>query len=51
MAEVTPVFRNGCDVGSVYSEPAFRFNTGPGSVCSEPPYSPPSPRFVILFVF
>ncbi|XP_037958199.1 kinesin-like protein CG14535 isoform X2 [Teleopsis dalmanni] len=44
MAEVTPVFRSGCDVGSVYSEPAYRFNTGPGSVCSEPPYRPPSPR-------
>ncbi|XP_055848666.1 kinesin-like protein CG14535 isoform X1 [Episyrphus balteatus] len=44
MAEVTPVFRVGCDVGSVYSEPAYRFNTGPGSVCSEPPYRPPSPR-------
>ncbi|XP_036340706.1 kinesin-like protein CG14535 [Rhagoletis pomonella] len=44
MAEVTPVFRNGCDVGSVYSEPAYRFNTGPGSVCSEPPYRPSSPR-------
>nr|XP_014103110.1 kinesin-like protein CG14535 isoform X2 [Bactrocera oleae] len=43
MAEVTPVFRS-CDVGSVYSEPAYRFNTGPGSVCSEPPYRPPSPR-------
>uniref|UniRef100_A0A1B0AWT8 Kinesin motor domain-containing protein n=1 Tax=Glossina palpalis gambiensis TaxID=67801 RepID=A0A1B0AWT8_9MUSC len=44
MAEVTPVFRTGCDVGSVYSEPAYRFNTGPGSVCSEPPYRPPTPR-------
>lgn len=44
MAEVTPVFRSGCDVGSVYSEPAYRFNTGPGSVCSEPPYRSPSPR-------
>ncbi|XP_067623434.1 kinesin-like protein CG14535 [Eurosta solidaginis] len=44
MAEVTPVFRSVCDVGSVYSEPAYRFNTGPGSVCSEPPYRPPSPR-------
>ncbi|XP_058450660.1 kinesin-like protein CG14535 isoform X3 [Malaya genurostris] len=43
MAEVTPAFRLG-DAGSVYSEPAYRFNTGPASVCSEPAYRPPSPR-------
>ncbi|CAD7080007.1 unnamed protein product [Hermetia illucens] len=43
MAEVTPTFRIH-DAGSVYSEPAFRFNAGPGSVCSEPAYRPPSPR-------
>ncbi|CRK93263.1 CLUMA_CG006806, isoform A [Clunio marinus] len=43
MAEVIPAFRIG-DSGSVYSEPAFRFNTGPGSVCSEPVYRAPSPR-------
>ncbi|XP_050081694.1 kinesin-like protein CG14535 isoform X2 [Anopheles aquasalis] len=43
MAEVTPSFRLG-DTGSVYSEPAYRFNAGPGSVCSEPAYRPPSPR-------
>ncbi|KAL5279541.1 KIF26B family protein [Megaselia abdita] len=45
MAEVNPnMYRLVNDVGSVYSEPAFRYNTGPGSVCSEPPYRPPSPR-------
>lgn len=43
MAEVVPAFRIG-DSGSVYSEPAFRFNAGPGSVCSEPVYRAPSPR-------
>lgn len=43
MAEVIPAFRIG-DSGSVYSEPAFRFNAGPGSVCSEPVYRAPSPR-------
>ncbi|XP_029708896.1 kinesin-like protein GA13060 isoform X1 [Aedes albopictus] len=43
MAEVTPAFRLG-DTGSVYSEPAYRFNTGAASVCSEPAYRPPSPR-------
>lgn len=43
MAEVIPAFRIG-DAGSVYSEPAFRFNAGPGSVCSEPVYRAPSPR-------
>ncbi|XP_055632342.1 kinesin-like protein CG14535 [Toxorhynchites rutilus septentrionalis] len=43
MAEVTPAFRLG-DAGSVYSEPAYRFNTGSASVCSEPAYRPPSPR-------
>ncbi|XP_058814838.1 kinesin-like protein CG14535 [Topomyia yanbarensis] len=43
MAEVTPAFRLG-DAGSVYSEPAYRFNTGAASVCSEPAYRPPSPR-------
>lgn len=42
MAEVIPAFRIG-DSGSVYSEPAFRFNAGPGSVCSEPVYRAPSP--------
>lgn len=42
MAEVTPAFRLD-GAGSVYSEPAFRFNNGPGSVCSEPAYRPPSP--------
>lgn len=43
MAEVIPAFRIG-DSGSVYSEPAFRFNAGPGSVCSEPVYRAPSPQ-------
>ncbi|XP_062547409.1 kinesin-like protein CG14535 [Armigeres subalbatus] len=43
MAEVTPTFRLG-DTGSVYSEPAYRFNTGAASVCSEPAYRAPSPR-------
>lgn len=43
MAEVIPAFRI-CDSGSVYSEPAFRFNAGPGSVCSEPVYRAPSPQ-------
>lgn len=42
MAEVIPAFR--IDSGSVYSEPAFRFNAGPGSVCSEPVFRAPSPR-------
>jgi kinesin family member 26 len=42
MAEVIPAFRIN-DSGSVYSEPAFRFNAGPGSVCSEPVYRVPSP--------
>lgn len=42
MAEVIPAFR--IDSGSVYSEPAYRFNAGPGSVCSEPVYRAPSPR-------
>lgn len=42
MAEVTPAYKIG-DSGSVYSEPAFRYNTGAGSICSEPPYRPPSP--------
>lgn len=41
MAEVIPAFR--IDSGSVYSEPAYRFNAGPGSVCSEPVYRAPSP--------
>ncbi|XP_068143592.1 kinesin-like protein GA13060 [Drosophila tropicalis] len=45
MAEVTPssaLFRT--DVGSVFSEPAFRFNVGQSSVCSEPAYRlTPSP--------
>jgi kinesin family member 26 len=41
MAEVIPAFR--IDSGSVYSEPAYRFNPGPGSVCSEPVYRDPSP--------
>lgn len=42
MAEVIPAFR--IDSGSVYSEPAYRFNAGPGSVCSEPVFREPSPR-------
>ncbi|KAM8717100.1 hypothetical protein ACLKA7_003898 [Drosophila subpalustris] len=45
MAEVTPsaaLYRT--DVGSVFSEPAFRFNVGQSSVCSEPAYRlTPSP--------
>lgn len=41
MAEVIPAFR--IDSGSVYSEPAFRFQTGPGSVCSEPVFRAASP--------
>ncbi|KAH8377385.1 hypothetical protein KR093_005178 [Drosophila rubida] len=45
MAEVTPattLFRS--EVGSVFSEPAFRFNVGQSSVCSEPAYRlTPSP--------
>lgn len=42
---MTPVFRLGInDAGSVYSEPAYRFQAGPGSVCSEPAYRAPSPR-------
>ncbi|XP_030384212.1 kinesin-like protein GA13060 [Scaptodrosophila lebanonensis] len=47
MAEVTPstcLFRTGCDVGSVFSEPAYRFNVGQSSVCSEPAYRLPSPK-------
>ncbi|KAG5676165.1 hypothetical protein PVAND_006014 [Polypedilum vanderplanki] len=42
MAEVIPAFR--IDTGSVYSEPAYRFNAGPGSVASEPVYRASSPR-------
>ncbi|TDG45440.1 hypothetical protein AWZ03_008206 [Drosophila navojoa] len=45
MAEVTPasaLYRT--EVGSVFSEPAFRFNVGQSSVCSEPAYRlTPSP--------
>ncbi|EDW04005.1 kinesin-like protein CG14535 [Drosophila grimshawi] len=45
MAEVTPsttLYRT--DLGSVFSEPAFRFNVGQSSVCSEPAYRlTPSP--------
>lgn len=41
MAEVIPAFR--IDSGSVYSEPAFRFNAGPGSVCSEPVFRAQTP--------